>query len=263
MSYKFIPAKNDVMFKALFVRNEDILKQFLSDMLDISLDSFVELKIKNSEIIPEHIDGKLSRLDINLQTKDRNINIEMQSGTDRDYRDRILFYWAKMYSDSIESGETYGTLNESISLSVLDFNMFDCKEYQSVFRVYEKNRHELLSDKLMICFFELPKIEGALNISDSKQVWLKLIDADSEEELNMLENANNPMVNKSITKIRELNADEKLREYIRQRDKANMEYNAAMYHAEQRGIEKGRAEIISKMRAAGLDDDKIKLILDK
>ena len=93
MAYKsgrYISCKNDIMFKALFVRNEDILKQFISDMLDIPFKEITGMKILNSEIIPRDLPGKTSRLDVHLIIGNKEIDIEMQARRERDFADRVL-----------------------------------------------------------------------------------------------------------------------------------------------------------------------------
>lgn len=253
MGYKVLSAKNDVVFKALFVKNKKILKAFLSDILEIPLEKITDIKITNSEIIPDKVDGKLSRLDINLITSEGNINIEMQMVREDDYSERILFYWAKMYVSGIDKGEVYKNLNKTISISVLGFKMFDCPKYHSEFQVLEKDRHELFSDKMSLHFFELPKISDKLDTGDRKQLWLQLINADTEEDFAMLRETNVPIIQESVNKIYELSNDEQIREYVRQREKARLDWNSDMYNAELRGIEK----MIAGMRAAGFTEEQI------
>lgn len=269
MGFKVLSAKNDVVFKALFVKNKEILKVFLSDILEIPLESIKDIEITNSEIIPDKVDGKLSRLDINLITSEGNINIEMQMVREDDYSERILFYWSKMYVNSIGKGEVYKNLNKTISISVLGFKMFDCKEYHSEFQILEKDRHELFSDKMSLHFFELTKLSDKLDTNDRKQLWMQLINADSEEDFEMLRETNVPIIKESIGKIYELSSDEQIREYVRQREKARLDWNSDMYNAElrgeKRGIEKGKAEgreegieaVIAGMRLAGISEEQI------
>lgn len=59
---EIISESHDVVFKALFVRNPDILRAFLCDVLDLPLTDDDEVTILNPELIPETADGKLSRL---------------------------------------------------------------------------------------------------------------------------------------------------------------------------------------------------------
>lgn len=260
-----ISAKNDVIFKMLF-RNKDLLSSFLSAALNIPLESFVDLSIRSSEFPPVLFDGKLSRMDIFLQTKDKNINIEMQNSKIPDYKERVLYYWSKMFSDSLKKGQYYEELNQSISINILDYNMFDCKEYHSAFSVIENTRHELFCDKLSLHFFELPKISSVPNKNNLQQLWLQVINATSEEELNMLNETNIPIIQQSIKSIYSLNADEKIRALAWEREKAERDYYSDVGHAKAEGIEIGTAkgiEIITrKMRAHGMSDEEINAILN-
>ena len=61
----------------------------------------------------------------------------------------------------------------------------------------------------------------------------------------------NPMIHKSIDKIKELNADAILREQIRQRDKALRDYENDMTVSRLEGREEGREEGITIGRAEG------------
>lgn len=71
----------------------------------------------------------------------------------------------------------------------------------------EKNRHEILTDKFGIHFFELKKIGKSPNKDNPMELWLQLINAETEEELDMLETTNVQEINKAILVLRELNAD--------------------------------------------------------
>ena len=63
--------------------------------------------------------------------------------------------------------------------------MFDCPEYHSHFAVMEMNRHELLTDKCGIHFFELKKIGKKADKENRKELWLQLINAETKEEFDM------------------------------------------------------------------------------
>lgn len=255
-------AKNDVVFKMLFVRNVDALQSFLSAALDIPLEDIKDIVIKNPELPPEVYDGKLSRLDILLKTGERNINVELQVERDDAYRERVLFYWSKMFTSPLEKGEAYDQLDQSISINVLGFNMFDCTEYHSEFYVLEKNRHELLSDKLAIHFFELNKVKCSADTEDMQKLWLQLINADTKEDFDMLRESNVPIIQKSVNAICELSKDEKLRAYMWEREKAERDHASAMRQAEKRGIAKGEAigeaRGIIKGRAEGFAEGEAK-----
>lgn len=273
MAFDVVPAKNDVVFKSLFVKHTDILKNFISDVLDIPFEEITELKILNPELPPAEAAGKLIRLDINLQTTSRNINIEMQSARDDDYAERILYYWAELFTDSLKKGESYNDLSQTISMSVLGFDMFDCKEYHSHFSILENSRYEPLTDKLAIHFFELGKL-GRLDPNNRSEIWLHLINAESEAEFDMLKNTNIPIINESVNAILEMSKDEKMREYIRQRNKAERDYESGLINAKRQGraegiqigIAQGEAKatkrFIDNLKAKGMSEEEIRKMLE-
>ena len=190
MPQKLYYPKNDIIFKALFSQNKDILTNFLADTLNIPITEIEELSVINPEITPTIAEGKVTRLDIHLTTKTRNIDIEMQKANEPDYRERILLYWAYLYSEGIKRGEKYAELHQAISLNIVDFNMFNCEEYQSSFSIRENTRNELFSDKLALYFFELTKVGKNIDVNNRKKLWLQLINADNEKELADLDNTN-------------------------------------------------------------------------
>lgn len=244
--------------------------------MNINESDIVDIKILNSEVPPNYYDGKLTRLDILLETTTDVINIEMQVAFKDDYKERSLFYWARMYNDQVGKGEDYVSAKKCICINILNFNMFDCEEFHSEFMALEKERYELLTDRLDIHFFELPKVAGInednMSEDDMLKLWLRLFKAKSVEEMDMLINTND-VIKTGVNVIYDLSADEKIRETIRQREKAFFDYRADIKHAmdegEAKGIAKGlaegeakgKAEMVANMRANGFTEEQIKLAL--
>ncbi|MDR2175520.1 MAG: Rpn family recombination-promoting nuclease/putative transposase [Synergistaceae bacterium] len=61
--YKFT---YDTLFKLLFVKYPDLLKQLVAAVLGIAADSVTEFTITNPEIPPDVLGNKFCRLDINM-----------------------------------------------------------------------------------------------------------------------------------------------------------------------------------------------------
>ena len=108
MGRDVVSAKLDVIFKKLFTENEDLLHSFVASMLDIPTESIKTIKISNPELPPETVESKFSRLDLSLNVDDKLINVEIQVKMEPDYRDRTLFYWAKLYTSELKSEEERG-----------------------------------------------------------------------------------------------------------------------------------------------------------
>ena len=245
---KIVMLKLDIIFKRVFgnEKNTEIIAGFISDMLDIPREKITKVVIKNVELPPDEIDQKFSRLDLNLYVDGRKINIEMQVNKESAYKERTLFYWAKLYSDDLDSGEDYSALSQTICVNIINFNLFDCENYHSHFMLKEKERDEIMTDKLAIHFFELKKV-GKYKRNKRMEDWLTLINAETEGDLMALQqNTSIPEIQKTIVILREMSADEKIREEARRREKRLHDEATALNHARtegiEEGIEKGRAE---------------------
>ena len=274
MTNSFISATHDVVFKALFVRYPKILKSFICDAVDVFIPEDARLKILNPELIPEEANGKLSRLDIRVKTAKRKFNVEMQATRKGFYPERVLYYWSWLYGQKVKVGYQYDRLQQTYSLNVLGFNFLDCEDYHSSYSIWEDRRRERLTDKLSIHIFELPKVPKELVDGDKKQMWMELIKAKDEKELEMVKKATrNPAILSGVDAVLELNADPDLREKIYQRDQALLDYGNDMSVARGEGFVKGRKkgrnegklarenEIVENMRKSGFTDEQIRLAL--
>ena len=264
---KIVKLKIDIIFKRVFGndQNEEIIAAFISDMLDIPRNRINKVVIKNVELPPEEIDQKFSRLDLNLYVDGKKINIEMQVNKEAAYKERTLFYWAKLYSDDLDSGEDYSALSQTICVNIINFNLFDCENYHSHFMLKEKERDEVMADKLAIHFFELKKV-GKYKKNKRVEDWLTLINAETEGDLMALQqNTTIPEIQKTIVILREMSADEKIREEARRREKRLHDEATALNHAKKEGeaigIAKERASIAETMRKNGFTEEQIKLAL--
>ncbi|SHH54788.1 Rpn family recombination-promoting nuclease/putative transposase, partial [Tepidibacter thalassicus] len=113
--------KVDFVFKKLFgsEENKDILISFINSVLSEE-NQVKDIKIKNPYNLSSYIKGKMSILDIKaVDEKGVWYDIEMQIAEQSFYDKRALYYWAKVYSDQIESGEDYFELRKTISINIL------------------------------------------------------------------------------------------------------------------------------------------------
>lgn len=279
MARNVISAKLDIIFKKLFTENRDMLHSFVASMLGIPQESVTEITVTNPELPPETLAGKFSRLDLSLKVDDRLVNVEIQVKNDADYRDRTLFYWAKLYSSELKSGDEYSELKQTITINIINFNMFGGENYHTEIAAMIKGTDEVFSDKFGIHFFELKKVGRKPNPGNSCELWLQFINADSEEDLKMIEATNIPIMQKAVRVIYDMSEDAKIREIARLREKALHDEASALKNAKAEGIAegeaigiiKGRAEeraaaqareknAVEKMKALGLTDEQIKAI---
>ena len=280
---KIVKLKLDIIFKRVFGNdnNKEIIAKFLSDLLEIPHNKIRKIYISNVELTPKHLEKKFSRLDLKLDVDGRIINVEMQVNSEPYFRERTLFYWSSIFSNELNAKEEYEKLKETICINIINFNMFRFPVYHSHFKILEKDRHEVLSDKFAIHFFELKKIKKYAK-NKPMEDWLNLINAEKEKDLMALESATKiPEVKDVIVKLRELSADEKVREEafcreMRLHDEATA-INSSRREGLRKGLEKGRREglregerkgrveginkMIEAMREQGYSEEQIKRIL--
>ena len=191
LKYKFT---YDTLLKMLFVKFPGLLKRLVAAVLGIAVDSISEFMITNPDIPPEAIGDKFCHLDITMAVNGQLVNLEVQVADEGDYPERTLYHWARVYSSALKVGQPYSSLPRVIIISIVDFLMFGCPEYRSEFRPLEVNRHELLSDKLAMLYFEVRKLPKDIDIENELELMLSLFRAKTEEELKQLEALEVPVV---------------------------------------------------------------------
>lgn len=259
-----VKLKLDVIFKRVFgnENNKDILAAFLSAMLEIPRDSIETIYINNVELAPEFLGRKFSRLDLRLEVDGRTVNVEMQVNSEDDFRERTLYYWSKIFSEDLKAGQEYGDLKRTVCMNIVNFNLFDCIDYHSHFQIMEKNRGEVLSDKFAIHFFELKKIDNVQK-NRAMEDWLHLINAETEDELMAIQQTTTiPEVKNTIVILRQLSADEKIRQEAYYREKALHDEASARGYERRQGRAEGRAEGIVEGRAEGIVEGRAEGIVE-
>lgn len=262
MADDIVSMKLDVVFKKMFVDNRDMLQAFVASMLEIPVDSISGLVVKNPEIPPDFAGGKFSRLDLNMTVGDVLVNVEIQVKRDPDFRDRALYYWARLYTSELKSGEVYGSLHRAISINIVDFNMFPGEGYCNEVLPRVTETGEIFSDKMTLYFFELKKLSKKLAAGNSRELWLQFINAESKEELDMISQANDPIMQKAVRVVYDMSEDTRVREMVRMREKALHDEASALKNAYGRGREEERAKMISSMRANGMSEKEIEKIVN-
>ena len=228
LEYRFT---NDVLFKWLFARHQDLLKRLVAGMLGVPLYSITEFVVTNPNIPPEAVGEKLCRLDISMIVDGRRIGLEVQVANEGDYPERSLYYWAREYSTALEAGGEYIDLPRTIIISILGFKLFDCDEHYSEHMVLEVTRHTLLTDRLCLKYYELPKLPDVTDSTDELKLWLALFNAKTEEDLKRIEDMEVPVMTQAITAYRAVTAADEFRQLERMRADARNIEASALGHA--------------------------------
>jgi predicted transposase/invertase (TIGR01784 family) len=250
--------KTDTLFKLLFVKYPDLLKQLVSELLEIPLNDIEQFEIKNQEMPPEVMGDKFCRLDINMMVNGQLVDLELQVRNEGDYPERILYYWAREYSSSLPTSGNYIYLPRTVVISIINFNQLDCKEFHSEFRPLEVTRHELLTDKMSLHFFELPKLPNEISPNNMLLLWLSLFKADTLEELEKIKAMEVPVMEKAINAYHSVTVSPEFRNLEKMRADARYNEAAALRNAEQKAEQKAEKRFIDKLKNGKSPEEIIK-----
>jgi predicted transposase/invertase (TIGR01784 family) len=238
----------------LFVKYPELLKQLVSSLLKIQLESIEKFDITNPEMPPEALGEKFCRLDINMLVDGQRVNLEIQVENEGDYPERSLYNWAREYSSALNSGKEYCELPQVIVVSILAFNLFnDCDDFHSEFRALEVKRHKPLTDKMSLHYFELPKLPKNISADDMLKLWLSLFRADTEEDLRKIEKLEVPVMKEAIKAYRHVSATSEFKELERLRFLAKSNEASALRNAKQQGKQEEKIQTARRMLNKGID----------
>ncbi|NDO46018.1 Rpn family recombination-promoting nuclease/putative transposase [Clostridium sp. MD294] len=240
--------KVDYAFKEIMM-NEKARVGFLSAILNLNPLDIKQTQILNTNLRKVHENDKQGILDVRvLMNNNTEIDIEIQLSPLTVWADRSLFYLSKIYTEQIQSGQNYTVFKKCVSISILDFKLFqDTDEFYSCFHILEDTRHTLYTDKMEFHVLELPKLPKQLK-KDASDVllWAKFISAETKEEFDMLA-SKNEYINSAYEQLQVISQDKQKQMEYTARQKAILDYNQGMLEAEQRGRQEGRQETCISM----------------
>ena len=143
---KLLSPKLDIVFQALFgeVGSEKITKKFLEAILERKIEE-VDLS-QNIVLRRENIEDKMGVLDVLAKINNNEYcNIEMQLVGKEKLLERMLYYWAKVYTKNMKSGNNYNKLKKTIEVLIANFEIEELKEleYHSKWKIIEEKGRKL------------------------------------------------------------------------------------------------------------------------
>ena len=250
--------RTDTLFKILFTKNQGLLKMLVASLLGIKPESIEQFYVTNPEITAEELGRKFCRLDINMRINGRIVDLEIQVSNEGNYSERSLFYWAREFSTGINEGDDYTLLPSVVIISILGFNKFPhAKKFHSKFQILEVTTHDLLTDKMELHFYELKKLPPLGTADSDRDLWLKLFNAETEEELAKIEAMEVPFMSEAIAAYRHIAVSDEFVTMERMRSKARHDEAQALKNATDAEREKWQNVVADK--DAALADKDVKL----
>ncbi|MGL5087041.1 MAG: Rpn family recombination-promoting nuclease/putative transposase [Clostridium sp.] len=184
MSSNLLNILVDFAFKKVFAGEGDNSKYILMDFLNCILElenqeritEIVYLNPFNDRVVRK---DKQSIMDIKVRTeKGELIDIEVQINDVDDYKKRSLYYWSKLYGETISIGKPYYNLKKSLVINILDFNIItENDKYHNVFVIKEKDDNFIFIEDLEIHYIELDKFKCSKDINSLNDLeeWITFL----------------------------------------------------------------------------------------
>ena len=272
-----IDLTKDISFKSYFKGSSTVLISLLNQFLPLDKDR----KVQSVEILDPLLNSDKKKknpvLDLRVRLDNNTaVNIEMQSISKKNFRERILFYLAKLYTWNLQSGEDYRKLYPAYSLVFTNFTVFkEFSDYHSVFELRsEKHPTALFSRYLGVVLVELNKFNKEdLKNFDSKDIWCYLIKNAkriTKRELSWISKRGADMKEAAvrIVKLSKEESDLMIEEAIEKnrRDKvAELEYarEAGQVQGRKQGLKEGRRKGIVQGMEKGMKLTAVNMIKNK
>ena len=160
----------DDVFKLVFGReaSKDVMIEFLNLVIDDR--TIVDLDFMDKEMKTIDRERKDSTYDMFCRTDDGSrIIVEVQRRKQPFYPERTLYYSTFQIQSQVDAGaENYDFLPVYV-INILNFNLDVNKgnpEVRTFYRLYERDNHNILTDRLTFIFIELKKFNKKLNELD-------------------------------------------------------------------------------------------------
>ncbi len=238
---------NDYIFKRIFGKqgNEEILKDFLIAVLEIPIEKIEILKDAYLERTIE--ENKAGILDIKATLNNNiTVNIEMQVRNQYNMIDRTLYYWSNLYSNSLYKKQNYKENNKTITINILEFNIFKDGPYHEKCMIRRDYNKEVLTEDLEIHFIQIPKCRKE-DVKTKLDQWVQYIGNVSKEGVNIAMKENKE-IRKAQEELEYLTGDEAERRIAELREKAIRDEITNLEGAREEGVLREKKEIAKKLK---------------
>ena len=204
--------KYDDNFKQLFL-NEEVRRYFISDALGIPVEEIRSVRLANTFLWKQFRWQKQGILDVLLE-----LNV---------------------FSENMRVGQDYTKLKRCVCISILGFNLDENPKYHRIYRLRDEDGEEY-SDLIEIQVIELNKLPNGQSRMDN---WIRLFNAKTKEELDMLEaKTKNRGILEAIKEVRVMSLGQRWKMMYGAHMKLIRDQHARDDYVRNEGRAEGRAE---------------------
>ena len=267
----------DTIFKATFIRRQEVLIKMIRDVFEIEDDINNPLFIVGYELVPHSKRGKSYKSDILIKLSDDSyISIEMNKRIGNDILSRNIIQMSRIYAQINRSGDKDNIISKRtvMGLNINTFKTFTGKPVEKI-SLCETETGMIVSNLLSFCNIDVAlcrKLVYNLGIEKvSKAIrWGAIITSKSIKEISSVlgdDILSMEEKEKFINTIKEVNDDERVLEdwmwEEHYRLKEIDERNTALQEGREEGIEDNKKEVIINMLKKEMDYNVISEITGK
>ncbi len=183
------------------------------------------------------------------------------------------FIGQKHYQETISESEPYDELKRAIIINIMDYNLIqETKKYHTIIEAMARTEHFLFTDVMEIHYLELCKFNPCKDNDylDGMELWLTFFKVAGREEgkksLNRL-SERSEAIKMAIHQLKKISSDEQMRCKYLEQEMARRDEISRISQAEktgiEKGIEKGKEEIIRIMLSRGLGIEEVAELTDE
>lgn len=267
----------DTIFKATFIRRQEVLIKMIRDVFEIEDDINNPLFIVGYELVPHSKRGKSYKSDILIKLSDDSyISIEMNKRIGNDILSRNIIQMSRIYAQINKSGDKDNIISKRtvMGLNINTFKTFTGKPVEKI-SLCETETGMIVSNLLSFCNIDVAlcrKLVYNLGIEKvSKAIrWGAIITSKSIKEISSIlgdDILSMEEKEKFLNTIKEVNDDERVLEdwmwEEHYRLKEIDERNTALQEGREEGIEDKTKEVIINMLKKEMDYNVISEITGK
>ena len=267
----------DTIFKATFIRRQEVLIKMIRDVFEIEDDINNPLFIVGYELVPHSKRGKSYKSDILIKLSDDSyISIEMNKRVGNDILSRNIIQMSRIYAQINRSGDKDNIISKKtvMGLNINTFKTFTGKPVEKI-SLCETETGMIVSNLLSFCNIDVAlcrKLVYNLGIEKvSKAIrWGAIITSKSIKEISSIlgdDILSMEEKEKFLNTIKEVNDDERVLEdwmwEEHYRLKEIDERNTALQEGREEGIEDNKKEVIINMLKEKSDYEFISKITGK
>ena len=241
---KFYKIRRDLVFKTIFEnkKNWDLLKRLIEEVIHEEVE--VE-RILLSELNNDRVRIRRKVLDVIVKTKKDRINIEINSSNYNYFKRRNAAFIFKLYSDSLDSGESYNDMERIIQIN-LSVEQENTSHFPliSEYTLHDKYLNRDYIDNLKIYEINITEMARLCYNGEKEMCLLGMLDMDYEELVDIKGDKYMDKLKKEAIKV---NSDDEMIKLMSDEDEERLYVNTLKEIGKEEGIKEYTIEMVKKM----------------